>query len=184
MGFISSPPRPDRLWGPPSLLSNRYRGSYPGDKADRVWNHSPLPSAEVNAWIHTSIHPTRLHGVVLNDARDVFMMSYLVKHTDNFAFLHFMEAEHTRLLYHCEAKCQSDSRGIWIERGNIIFLNNSNKCDDDDDAYLYYNEDFIQKLAYMTNIFEKLNNMNKWKQGPQINTLTQDDEGNALMKTL
>jgi hypothetical protein len=28
-----SPCRPDRLWGPTSLLSNRYRGSFPGGKA-------------------------------------------------------------------------------------------------------------------------------------------------------
>jgi hypothetical protein len=25
-GILSSPRRPDRLWGPPNLLSNRYRG--------------------------------------------------------------------------------------------------------------------------------------------------------------
>jgi hypothetical protein len=27
--FFSSPPRPDRLWGPPSLLSNGYQGPFP-----------------------------------------------------------------------------------------------------------------------------------------------------------
>jgi hypothetical protein len=26
--FFSSPPRPDRLWGPPSLLSNGYEGPF------------------------------------------------------------------------------------------------------------------------------------------------------------
>jgi hypothetical protein len=28
--IISSPRRPDRLWGPPSLLSNGYLGHFPG----------------------------------------------------------------------------------------------------------------------------------------------------------
>jgi hypothetical protein len=33
--YFSSPPRPDRLWGPPSLLSNGYGrggGAFPGGK--------------------------------------------------------------------------------------------------------------------------------------------------------
>jgi hypothetical protein len=31
--IFSSPRRPDRLWGSPNLLSNGYRGSFPGGKA-------------------------------------------------------------------------------------------------------------------------------------------------------
>jgi hypothetical protein len=30
--FFSSERRPSRFWGPPSLLPNGYRGSFPGDK--------------------------------------------------------------------------------------------------------------------------------------------------------
>jgi hypothetical protein len=40
---------PDRLWGPPSLLYNGYRGPFPGGKArpGRDADHSPPSSAEV-----------------------------------------------------------------------------------------------------------------------------------------
>jgi hypothetical protein len=58
--IFSSPNRPDRLWGPPSLLSNGYRGLSPvvmrqGREAD----HSPPANAKVHS-------PICLHGVVLN----------------------------------------------------------------------------------------------------------------------
>jgi hypothetical protein len=47
--FFSSPPRPERLWGPPSLLSNGY--IRPGREADS----SPPPNADVkNAWSYIS----------------------------------------------------------------------------------------------------------------------------------
>jgi hypothetical protein len=55
--IFSSPPCPDRLWGPPSLLTNGYQGAFslevkrPGSEAD----HPPSSSAEVkNAWSYTS----------------------------------------------------------------------------------------------------------------------------------
>jgi hypothetical protein len=36
---IFTPPyRPDRLWGPPNLLSNGSEGSFPGDKVARAWS--------------------------------------------------------------------------------------------------------------------------------------------------
>jgi hypothetical protein len=41
--------RPDRLWGPPSLLSNGYQRRFP---------HSPPTSTEIKkTWIYTSIPP-------------------------------------------------------------------------------------------------------------------------------
>jgi len=38
--FLSLPPRPDRLCGPPSFLSNGYKGSFLGDKAAGVSSRS------------------------------------------------------------------------------------------------------------------------------------------------
>ena len=63
--FLSSPKRPDRVWGPSSLAFNGYRGSFQGVKRlGRAVDHSPPSSAEVNnEWSCTSTDPIRLHGV-------------------------------------------------------------------------------------------------------------------------
>jgi hypothetical protein len=53
------PPRPDRLWGPPSVLSNGYRVLSPGAERPRCEaDHSPPFSAKVkNTNSYTSIPP-------------------------------------------------------------------------------------------------------------------------------
>jgi hypothetical protein len=50
--FFSSPPRPERLWGPPSI-SNGYQGvKRPGREAD----HSPPSSIEVKGCVELYLH--------------------------------------------------------------------------------------------------------------------------------
>jgi hypothetical protein len=48
-GFFFQPLHPDLLWGPPSLLTNGYRGPFPGGKArpGRDADHSSSSNAEV-----------------------------------------------------------------------------------------------------------------------------------------
>jgi hypothetical protein len=61
-GFFLYPLCPDRLWGPPSLLSNGYRGPYPRGKARprRDADHSPhlLPRSGMSR-SYTSSPPKR-----------------------------------------------------------------------------------------------------------------------------
>jgi hypothetical protein len=66
--IFSSPRRPDRLWGPPNLISNGYRGAIsPGVKRQvREADHSLPASAEVKKMLIYTSTPIRLQGIVLN----------------------------------------------------------------------------------------------------------------------
>jgi hypothetical protein len=57
--------RPDRPWGPPSLLYNGYR-VFPGGKAVGAWCWPPTPSSTgiKKGYSYTSIHPLGLFGPV------------------------------------------------------------------------------------------------------------------------
>jgi hypothetical protein len=55
--FFSSPPRPERLWGPPSLLSNGYQVLFPWGYSGRVvklTTHLHLVPRSKNEWSYTS----------------------------------------------------------------------------------------------------------------------------------
>jgi hypothetical protein len=56
--FLSSHPRPNRLWGPHSILTNRHRGSFPRGKAAGAWSWPYSRSGKVkNVWRYTPPPP-------------------------------------------------------------------------------------------------------------------------------
>jgi len=67
--------RPDRVWGPPSLAFNRYRGSFPKVEWWKCKvDHLPPTGTEVkNEWSYTSIPPICLQG----QEREKFYIFYL-----------------------------------------------------------------------------------------------------------
>jgi hypothetical protein len=74
--FFSSPPCPDWLWGPPSLLSSEYWGVLSPELKwqGREANHSPPSSAKVKDYVELNLHSPY-----------AFMAWCLAKHGDNFA---------------------------------------------------------------------------------------------------
>jgi hypothetical protein len=82
--FISSPPHPGRMWGPPSHLNKGYRRLLLGVRRSGLEaDHSTPSGAEVrNAWNYSSTFPIRLHGVVLNEARGKLYPYLLVNEID------------------------------------------------------------------------------------------------------
>ena len=72
--------RPDRPWGPPSLLSNGYRSFFQGIKRPRHGvDHSPPSSAEVeDDWSYTFTTPLCLHGILRGD-----LYLYLYRYSEN-----------------------------------------------------------------------------------------------------
>jgi hypothetical protein len=72
--FFSSPPRSDRIWSPPSLLSIPGALSLGVKRPGREADYSPPSNAEVkNTWSYTSTPTVGVHGVELS-----------LKHRENF----------------------------------------------------------------------------------------------------
>jgi len=77
--FFSSPPRPDRLWGLPSLLFNGYGGRdlSPAVKGPRrEADHSHSSSANVKEYVALYFHSPNMPS----------WRSAQIKHRDNFTF--------------------------------------------------------------------------------------------------
>jgi hypothetical protein len=64
--IFSSPRRPDRFWGPPSLLSIGYRGSFAGVKRPGLTTHPQLvPRSRIRGSIHPLPHTPSWHSAYL-----------------------------------------------------------------------------------------------------------------------
>jgi hypothetical protein len=63
--FFSSPQRPEKFWGPSSLISNGYRWVVFArvKRSERESDHSPPSSAEVK---NSGAIPIRLHDAMFN----------------------------------------------------------------------------------------------------------------------
>jgi hypothetical protein len=75
--FFSSPPRPDRLWDPPSLLSNGYQGLFP-------WG--------MKLTTHVHLMPKSImRGAILSlpQYNSMAWCSMKIKHRDNFTLRFF-----------------------------------------------------------------------------------------------
>jgi hypothetical protein len=105
LGIFPSPPRPERPWGPRSLLSNGYRRVLAPEvnRPGRETDHSPPSSAKFkNAWSYTST------------PHYVFMTWCLVKLRDNFT----LYSAFVKLV----AACQKFFYNLIFHRNNFTAL--------------------------------------------------------------
>jgi hypothetical protein len=95
-----------------------------------------------------------------------------------------MGAEHSSLLYYSSAR--------WLSRGNVL----SRTFELRQEIYIFFKEEghkyanefsdenFLIKLAYLCDIFEKLNALNTSLQGNNMNILKSMDKMTAFIKKL
>jgi hypothetical protein len=75
--FLSSAYRPDRFWGPPSLISKQYWELFPRDKAAEAWSWSlQLVPRSIHGSIELLPHKRSRRSAELLKNRDFFYLIY------------------------------------------------------------------------------------------------------------
>jgi len=144
-----------------------------------VWTHCMLHraslvskkmSGELNN-IFTKV--TKIINYIKNSALKVRLLAKLCED---------MHAKYTSLLYYCEVRWLTRSKAIRrvfeLKEEIAIFLDENHN----EDAYLFRNDDFVVKLAYLVDIFDKLSGLNKSMQGPHMHSIMQKDKVKAFIK--
>jgi hypothetical protein len=105
--FFSSPPCPEQLWGPPSLLSNGYQGFFPLGQS----------SQGVKLTTHLHLVPrSQMSGAIPLLPQYIFMAWCLVKHRENFTFIFHLSWAQGKLYLYLSFK------NIWIRNVAILSI--------------------------------------------------------------
>jgi zinc finger BED domain-containing protein 5/7/8/9 len=95
-----------------------------------------------------------------------------------------MEAEYTSLLYYCEVRWLSRAKTLKrvfdLREEIFAFLRDHNR----DESIIFSERNFILKLSYMVDIFDKLSLLNTSMQGTQVHIFNQSDKVTAFLKKL
>ncbi|XP_042896432.1 protein FAM200A-like [Parasteatoda tepidariorum] len=93
-----------------------------------------------------------------------------------------LRANYTSLLYYCEVRWLSREKVIQrvleLKEEIAMFLEENHI----EDGNMFRDDNFIVKLTYLVDIFEKLSVLNKSMQGPQLHLLIQKDKVQAFIK--
>lgn len=165
-------------------MSGRYNGLQAlirGKAPDALWTHCII-HREVLASKHLSPVLNLVMECVINVVN--FIKTRPLKARFFKKLCDDMGAEHSSLLYYCSSR--------WLSRGNVlkrtfelrqeifIFLEEEGHKD----AENFQNADFLVKMAYLCDIFEKLNSLNLTLQGKNMHILKSQERVAAFNKKL
>ena len=76
--------------------------------------------------------------------------------------------------------CKSDSKGTCLKEEIAIFYEGNHN----ENGNMLRDDNFVVKLTYLVDIFEKFSGLNKSMQGPEMHVLLQTDKMKAFIKIM